>query len=194
MTTSSKEAPGGLAVLRAFVNTLDTDDDTDVIADREGLHGWLTGAGLLPQSAVVSAADVARAQAVREAVRELLLANNRGGEPSPGALATLDEASRAAGLWLTFDGGGEMRLEPAAAGVAGALGRLLAIMYGARLQGTWSRLKACREETCRWAFYDNSKNRSGHWCRMEACGSRNKARAYRRRQKERGALGGDASR
>jgi predicted RNA-binding Zn ribbon-like protein len=48
--------------------------------------------------------------------------------------------------------------------------------------GTWDRLKACRQETCRWAFYDNTKNRSGVWCTMEVCGNRAKARSYRERQ------------
>ena len=45
--------------------------------------------------------------------------------------------------------------------------------------GTWRRLKACREDTCQWAFYDRSKNRSGTWCSMAVCGNRAKARAYR---------------
>lgn len=51
------------------------------------------------------------------------------------------------------------------------------------LNDTWPRLKACREDTCRWAFYDHSKNRSGHWCSMEVCGARHKARQYRARHK-----------
>jgi predicted RNA-binding Zn ribbon-like protein len=48
---------------------------------------------------------------------------------------------------------------------------------------TWARLKACRSDTCRWAFYDHSKNRSGHWCSMEVCGARHKAREYRARHR-----------
>ena len=54
--------------------------------------------------------------------------------------------------------------------------------------GTWERLKVCRQESCRWAFYDNTKNRSGVWCNMASCGNRAKARAYRaRRAPERAA-------
>jgi predicted RNA-binding Zn ribbon-like protein len=48
------------------------------------------------------------------------------------------------------------------------------------LDGSWSRLKACRQ--CGWAFYDYSRNRSGSWCSMQLCGNRTKTRAYRRRQ------------
>jgi predicted RNA-binding Zn ribbon-like protein len=47
--------------------------------------------------------------------------------------------------------------------------------------GTWSRLKACRAADCRWAFYDRARNHSRHWCSMEVCGNRTKARAYRAR-------------
>src|SRR5207237_71821 len=48
--------------------------------------------------------------------------------------------------------------------------------------GTWARIKACRNDRCQKAFYDTSKNRSGAWCSMAGCGSRLKARAYRHRR------------
>ncbi len=51
------------------------------------------------------------------------------------------------------------------------------------VDGTWSRLKACRQ--CEWAFYDWSKNRSGRWCAMSVCGNRTKVRAYRARRRTR---------
>ena len=43
------------------------------------------------------------------------------------------------------------------------------------------RLKACRQETCGWVFYDGSRNRSSSWCSMRVCGGRAKASSYRRR-------------
>ena len=49
-------------------------------------------------------------------------------------------------------------------------------------EGTWSRLKACREHGCEWAFYDATRNRSRTWFDMQVCGNRAKARAYRHRQ------------
>jgi len=55
------------------------------------------------------------------------------------------------------------------------------------VEGTWPRLKACANDTCQWAFYDISKNRSGRWCTMDACGNLMKARAYRRRRAARPA-------
>jgi predicted RNA-binding Zn ribbon-like protein len=61
------------------------------------------------------------------------------------------------------------------------------IVHGAIADGTWQRLKACRDHSCEWAFYDHTKNRSGAWCTMEECGNRAKARSYRERH---GAISG----
>jgi predicted RNA-binding Zn ribbon-like protein len=191
MTIDSREAPGDLALVRAFINTREKDPDREEIASPEALRAWLVEMGLLDREAPVSAADVELAQRLREALRELLLANNHGGSPPLAALQALDEASQQSGLRVVFDAEGVPSLEPAAQGAAGVFGRLLAIVYDARREGTWSRLKACREDTCQWAFYDRSKNSSRHWCSMEVCGSRSKARSYRRRHA--GApQGGDA--
>jgi len=81
------------------------------------------------------------------------------------------------------DEDGRAELAPAAGGVDSSLARLLAIISSAMADGTWSRLKACRDDDCQWAFYDRSKNRSGTWCTMAACGNRSKARAYRKRER-----------
>ncbi len=43
-----------------------------------------------------------------------------------------------------------------------------------------ARLKACGSETCRWVFYDATKNASRRWCDMASCGNREKARRFRR--------------
>jgi predicted RNA-binding Zn ribbon-like protein len=50
-------------------------------------------------------------------------------------------------------------------------------------EGTWERLKVCPAHDCLWAFYDSSRNRSGHWCSMKVCGNRAKARSYRERHR-----------
>jgi predicted RNA-binding Zn ribbon-like protein len=77
------------------------------------------------------------------------------------------------------DGGGvEIDLEPADS-VGVLVGQLLGIALRARLEGTWDRLKICTADDCRWAFFDSSRNRGGHWCSMELCGNREKNRRYR---------------
>jgi predicted RNA-binding Zn ribbon-like protein len=46
----------------------------------------------------------------------------------------------------------------------------------------WTRLKVCSRDSCRWAFFDASRNRSGRWCSMAGCGNIVKMRrAYRTR-------------
>lgn len=124
-------------------------------------------------------ADLDRALELREALRDLLRQNNTGEIPALAATAVNDAAARAR-LALALDDDGGLRLEVGAKGVDGALGRIVAVAYGAMLDGSWTRLKVCRN--CCWAFYDPSKNRSGAWCSMQICGNRRKTRAYRQRK------------
>ena len=71
---------------------------------------------------------------MREALRAHLFAHH--GEPLAAAAApTLDDAARRARLTLRFVGPDETALEPAAPGVYGALGRLLAIVNAAIDEG-----------------------------------------------------------
>jgi len=51
--------------------------------------------------------------------------------------------------------------------------------------GTWRRARACNGSDCVLWFVDRTRNRSRHWCRMESCGSRAKAKAYYQRKKAR---------
>jgi predicted RNA-binding Zn ribbon-like protein len=177
-----QEAPGALEHVRSFVNTLDVDDGVDELSDGHALASWLSERGLAPDGVRAGAAEVRGAIELREALRAVLLAHN-GREPSPPeACAVLDDAVCRGRVRLRFGADGSAALEPQAGGVAGALGRLLVIVQAAIANGTWARLKACREHTCEWAFYDHTKNRSGAWCTMDVCGNRAKARAYRERQ------------
>jgi len=183
MPTKSKEAPGELAAVRGFVNTRDIDLDTDALDTPARLAEWLAGRGLLDAGVPAGEADLRRAVALREALRELLLSNNDGHAADAAAPTVLDEVAARAELRLRAGAEGRTWLEAQALGVDGALGRLLIIVYRAMEADTWARLKACRNDTCRWAFYDHSKNHSGHWCTMSVCGNQQKARAYRERRR-----------
>jgi predicted RNA-binding Zn ribbon-like protein len=178
----SNPAPGTLETVRAFVNTRDIDDDIELLSGPAELVAWLRERELLGDEGDVqaTAGDVRRAVELREALRAHLFAHH--GDPlAEGAAETLDAASRRARLTVRFTGPDEIAVEPAAAGVDGALGRLLAIIVQAIDDGTWPRLKACPAETCQWAFYDASRNRSAVWCDMRVCGNRAKVRGFRER-------------
>ena len=118
----------------------------------------------------------------REQLRELLLANNGHplAEETAAALAASAAAARAS---FGLDERGEVELRPAAGGVDGLIAGLLAAISRAQAEGTWSRLKACPDETCAWAFYGESPNSSRTWCSMGVCGNRAKTRRYRERRK-----------
>jgi predicted RNA-binding Zn ribbon-like protein len=178
-----KPAPGDLELVQGFVNTLDLEDGRDDFSDPEALERWLVQYELMDSGGPLTGADLEQAARVREALRNVLMANN-GGELDPSAVARLNTAAKTAELLVLFDpAGGEARLEPVRAGVDGAIGRLLAIVERSQCDGTWERMKGCPDTACGWVFYDWSKNRSATWCSMEICGNRAKARAYRERHR-----------
>jgi predicted RNA-binding Zn ribbon-like protein len=63
------------------------------------------------------------------------------------------------------------------------MGRLVAAVFSAMAEQDWKRLKLCGSSTCRWVFYDRSRNRSSRWCTMASCGNRQKAKRFRERAK-----------
>ena len=178
-----KPASDGLQIVVDFVNTADRRQGIERLSSPRALADWLAGRRLLDPGVELSAADLERALDVREGLRALLRANN-GAALDTKAVRRLDRAATPSLLRVRFAEDGEMSVEPAAdAGLDRALGHLIGLVYTARRDGLWPRLKACRDGTCRKAFYDHSKNRSGKWCSMRRCGSRLHSRAYRRRYK-----------
>jgi len=175
-----KPAPPDLAVIEAFVNTVDLEDGDEALSIPAELADWLREHGLAEPGEAFSYEDLASAVAVREALRALLLANN-GGELDPAAPATLTAAADRARLTVAVDEHGQARVQPRAAGIDRVCGQLLGIVARAQANGTWERLKACPWHTCHVAFYDHSRNHSRTWCSMAVCGNRAKAQTYRRR-------------
>jgi predicted RNA-binding Zn ribbon-like protein len=175
-------APEPLRLVQRFVNSTDLEGGPELLPDAVALGAWLRDAGVLDDRATVTDADHRRAIELREAIRDVVGAH-AGLPHDPGAIDTINEAARRARLTPQLSDPVTVRLEPAAPGVDGALGRIVATIYAAIADGTWPRLKACERDVCRWAFYDRSKNRSSHWCATTVCGQREKnRRAYRRRR------------
>ena len=169
-------AEDDLRLVQDFVNTLDRENHNELLDGPEGLAAWLEHRGF--EADGLRQADVERALAVREALRALLLANNSGPE-APAAHTVLEAAARRARLLPAF---GPAALVPAASGVDGALGSVLAVAFAAMLDGRWERLKACPRDVCGWVFLDRSHANQGTWCSMRVCGNRVKAGAYSRRR------------
>jgi predicted RNA-binding Zn ribbon-like protein len=172
-----KAAPQPLRLVQAFVNTVDLENEREWLGNPASLEAWARERGLAASRFTDS--DLRQALDLREAVRALLAAD-RDRKRDAAALAVLTNIARAARLSVVFVGD-IPRLEPEADGIDGLCGQLVSVAVTAMLDGSWERLKACRN--CRWAFFDESKNRSARWCSMSLCGNRLKTRAYRRRQR-----------
>jgi predicted RNA-binding Zn ribbon-like protein len=169
-----------LELVEAFVNTAELEEHRDDLGEPAGLVRWLAEHGLAAAQVRAGERDAAEARAVREALRELLRGNNGIDVDRDAASATLDDAARRAGLAVRFDSG-SIRLVPRKGGAPGALAFVLAAVAETMADGSWPKLKACRSDTCRWAFVDHARNRSRQWCSMSVCGNRAKARAFRAR-------------
>jgi len=169
-----------LDLVRDFVNTLDIETGIDRISSPAELAVWLSEQGLVDDLVEPSDEELGDALAVREAIRALLLANNGIAVDADAASQTLEDAGREAHLTVRFENGRPL-LAPEGDGARAAIGRIVATVAELAPTDDWKRLKGCRDENCRVAFYDKSRNRSRAWCSMEVCGNREKARSFRAR-------------
>jgi predicted RNA-binding Zn ribbon-like protein len=176
------KAPGRLELLQRFVNSYNHDfpREWDRIGTPDRAKAWLRQKRLVAPGDRVSDADVARLRELREAIRALAIANQRG-QPEAAATDVIRTVSATAQLGVAIDDTGRTALEPTRGGVDGAVATLVGILHEAQLTGHWLRLKGCRR--CGYAFFDRSKNRSAAWCAMSICGNRTKNRAYYRRRR-----------
>jgi predicted RNA-binding Zn ribbon-like protein len=164
----------GLQLVCDFVNTLDRESGADELADAKGLASWLRARGLWSERP--TGEEAAEARSLREALRDLLYVHNGGDADTEAAAAALDDASSRSGVEVRFDGASVRLVSP-----AGGVGAVVAAVGQAMVDGSWRDLKACRADSCRWAFVDGARNHSRRWCSMSACGNREKARRFRSR-------------
>ena len=94
-----------LDLVRDYVNTLDFETGIDRISTPDELAMWLSEQGLVEDLVEPTEEEHADALAVREAIRELLLANNAVEADAAAASQTLETAGRAAGLGVRFENG-----------------------------------------------------------------------------------------
>ena len=173
--------PPEIRLIRAFLNTREIAEATDLLSSPEGLRQWLDDMGLPGNDENPLPGDVEWMVGIREALRDVLSGHNGNAVPWD-SVALLNRATRRIPLVLRFDNQANPTVVAVAPGVAGAMGRIWEAVASARDHGTWERLKACRRPDCRWIFFDRSKNRSATWCSTEGCGALMKSRAYRRRR------------
>jgi hypothetical protein len=162
-------APPHLAPLQDLLNTVNLESGEDELAPG-AFDVWSRALGVTD----ASEADRTRLVAFREALRDWVASHD---EQVPRNVAA---GIAAAHLQVSVTGGHLTTTSRS------AFGRLVAetvegIRTAQRDDG-WHRFKVCDRGSCRWAFYDHSRNNSSRWCASSICGAREKSRrAYRRR-------------
>ena len=140
-----------------------------------GRRDWLGGGS-------VTSGELERSREVRESLRALLVQNAGGDGPSLAQLEPLIALGTASSLQPNVGDDGRVNLEADVGAASVRLGSLLLIVRDAQRDGSWDRLKACRNDECLWAFYDRSHAGRGAWCDMASCGNKIKNRNLRARR------------
>lgn len=159
-----QSAYAGVVLLEDFLNTY-AHGEADQLADEASAGAWLAS---LDRAGAVTPVDLALAREVRTALRAQL---------GDGPVTELPDVP----VRVTLGGDGPRLVgtgSPLMEVVAESLGEVLAL----QATGQWSRIKTCARDSCRWVFFDHSRNRSGRWCSMQVCGNREKTAAYRARK------------
>jgi predicted RNA-binding Zn ribbon-like protein len=184
-------APSPLDLVQDLVNTwfgrLSGGGD-DALQSPADVARWCRDHGVPVADRDATADDLALALTVREGLRAALARHCGAEQPDDGAaLDRLEEVAPALGLRVSF-ASGDPGLQPQdGSSVQQAMATLLAATVTAGRDRAWARLKVCREPRCRAAFYDVSRNNSGVWCSMNACGAAAKKRAFVERRRARTA-------
>ena len=144
---ATENRPGAKPDGASIVKTVDVENGIEELTDPDSLHEVLTRIGALDAGAPpLSQADLRRALAVREALRNLLHVNV-GLTPDHAALDVLDGTGATGGLSVRFARDGTARLGADGSTLDGAFGRILAV----RLHGDGGRqldAVACPRDVC----------------------------------------------
>ena len=165
-----------------FVNTNDVQASQDKLRGPEEARSWLLAEGY--EVGELGRDDWAAVLAFREGVRAAAAANNGYGVDADAVAALRAAIDR---LGFSVRATATAGLEVTSSSPAGrALTPLVGAVMTAQADGTWPRVKACARDSCRWLFYDTTRNHSRTWCTSTTCGSREKARRAYRRQLQKG--------
>ena len=187
-TARPERARGSAAELVVdFVNSYEPQVDDESWGTAADLQSWLTGRELLPVDVVLDPADLTAAITVRAGLRALL-AGHAGHHRDEAAIHAMNLVLAGVVVRVALDDAGLELSGPSDPPLNGALAQLLEAVRECTESGVWPRLKVCARDTCRWAFYDASRNQVRRWCSMAGCGNHIKMqRAYSARKKRESA-------
>jgi predicted RNA-binding Zn ribbon-like protein len=184
-TEADAVVPAAIRLVRDFVNTFEPQVNTDELTGPDQLRDWFVERRLMVDDAPLRPADLELAVTIREGLRSVLL-DHAGHATDPTALARLDDALAEVPVRLSVADGQYQLVSARDTPLHHALAHLLDAIRQCREDQTWTRLKVCARDTCRWAFYDASRNQVRRWCSMAGCGNHIKMqRAYAARKNRR---------
>lgn len=186
-------APGGLAFVQDLLNSSSdglvgprhTHDD--LLSDIASARNWLTSAGrALSESSGIDFSLPSLPEEDLPALRELrselrLLVSGQ-------ADADADQSAppsrlRSAAVTVATTSGPSFVALPNGYGWHWVASAVLAESFNAQKEGTWRRLKACRNPACVAVFYDRTRNNIGVWHSLRSCGNPANLRASRARKR-----------
>ncbi|MEH0985790.1 CGNR zinc finger domain-containing protein [Micromonospora sp. CPCC 205556] len=190
--TEEAAVPPAARLVRDFVNTFEPQVDEESLTTPDRLRDWFAARRLIRADARLRPADLAVARTIREGLRAVLL-GHAGHPADPTAIAALNQALAGVPVRLTFTDGGHQLVAAGATAFDQALAQLVDAIRRCGEDHTWPRLKVCDRDTCRWAYYDASRNQARRWCSMAGCGNYVKMRraSVARRGRPRPATTGD---
>src|SRR6266536_3667165 len=187
-------APCGLALVQDFINTASADRPRkpDLLADPALANEWMAPAlakwASQWSAPVLDELDIGtlteRDLTVLRRARAGLLASlrSRDFEDDSDAVAGLGDLEVA--LEAGFGPDGTVHFKPKGRGWKLLLGPVALEMRRAQDAELFARLKTCKNDLCRGAFYDRSRNNSGVWHDVHTCGNAANLRASRERRRQ----------
>jgi len=128
---------------------------------------------------------IAKLKLLRAALRKSCEALSSGKPIPPAELRTLNQALNLAGKRQLFQrqNGLQMEFVPASSGWDLILAETACSFAETLHIGQIARIKICRNDDCRWVFYDRTKGQTRCWCSDKSCGNRERVRRARARRR-----------
>ena len=129
---------------------------------------------------------VTRLRTLRSTLRTSCEALASGKSVSPAELRVLNAALNVAGKRQLFQRQNGLQVEfvPVKPGWNWILAEIARSFADVLNSGKDARVKICRNDECRWVFYDRTKGKTRCWCSDKSCGNRERVRRARARSKE----------
>jgi predicted RNA-binding Zn ribbon-like protein len=183
-------APAGLAFVQELIDTIAVSKPgrEDLLADPTSARKWLDSAltawadttGAAPLSVDLTPQDLDRLRDFRDDLRRAVAPAHDG---TTGAAAPIPVTLPTVALSMHWDEAGRVHPVPRGTGWKRVASLVAVEVFKAQQDGSWSRLKTCRNPRCAVAFFDRSRNNSGVWHNVKVCGNAANLRAYRARQR-----------